>query len=295
VAVASGLVIGVGGAVATAAPATAGEDPGEKRVVDCQRLVIDADRDGQDSVHPWRAVLRDGTGTLLRVLWQSGNWEQDADLGTDLQALIDKEWTLTGSFQAHADIENAPNGWITLEWWDVTPDTAGAPEGWKRWGGTDVIEWRYERPCGLVGEPEVTQPTCDTPTGSITIPDPGEETVTFTINGQVALPGAHPVGPGSYEVTALRIGNKKNYAKTWVVEIVAPECPTPTPPPPESPAPESPAPESPAPESPEPGEGGGLPVTGASTGFVALVASLLVAFGSAMYLVARRRRIRFTA
>jgi hypothetical protein len=44
-----------------------------------------------------------------------------------------------------------------------------------------------------------------------------------------------------------------------------------------------------------PGEGGGLPVTGASTGIVAGIALLLVAFGGAMYLAARRRRIRFTA
>jgi hypothetical protein len=79
-------------------------------------------------------------------------------------------------------------------------------------------------------------------------------------------------------------------------ESPAPESPAPESPAPESPAPESPAPESPAaPESPEPGEGGGLPVTGASTGVVAIVALLLVAFGGAMYVIARRRRIRFTA
>jgi hypothetical protein len=76
-----------------------------------------------------------------------------------------------------------------------------------------------------------------------------------------------------------------------------PSEPPPTEPPPTEPPPpsEPPATEPPATESPEPGEGGGLPVTGASTGIVAGVALLLVAFGTAMFLIARRRRIRFTA
>lgn len=68
------------------------------------------------------------------------------------------------------------------------------------------------------------------------------------------------------------------------------EDPTPTP----TPEPSTPA----VPEEEEPGgEGGGdeLPVTGASTGIMAGAAAGLVGLGGALYLVARRRRVSFTA
>lgn len=43
------------------------------------------------------------------------------------------------------------------------------------------------------------------------------------------------------------------------------------------------------------GEGGGLPVTGVAAGGLAAGAALLLAVGAGLFLVARRRRIRFTA
>lgn len=45
----------------------------------------------------------------------------------------------------------------------------------------------------------------------------------------------------------------------------------------------------------EGGEGGELPVTGANTGFIALAAVVLLAVGGGLFLVARRRRVTFTA
>lgn len=296
-AAATGLIVGVGGALAVGAGSGQAQEAGTKRVVNCQTLVLEPDREGQDSVHAWRVVLKPRDTELDEiVLWQSGDWAPDDDLGTDIQALIDKGWTVPGGpFTIDVDIEDAPKGYIFVQWWT---DYRKHPSWWnyQKW------EWKYENPCGKVGKITVTQPTCDNPNGIFEVPDPGEEEVTYRINGEVATPGPHEVAPDSYEITALRIGGVKNYAKNWDVVIPPPDCPTPQSPEPttQSPSPDSPEPStatepSESSASPGPGQGGGLPVTGAQSGIAVGIALALLAVGGGLYFAARRRRIRFTA
>ncbi|MFF0177246.1 LPXTG cell wall anchor domain-containing protein [Micromonospora profundi] len=72
-----------------------------------------------------------------------------------------------------------------------------------------------------------------------------------------------------------------------------PVCGTPTPP--SDGTTPAPAPDGSSAAPPAPGGGGGLPVTGASTTLFSLAGSLLVSTGVVLFLLARRRRLRFSA
>ena len=43
------------------------------------------------------------------------------------------------------------------------------------------------------------------------------------------------------------------------------------------------------------GTGGGLPITGAAAGSIAAGAGLLLGLGAALFVIARRRKVKFTA
>jgi hypothetical protein len=70
-------------------------------------------------------------------------------------------------------------------------------------------------------------------------------------------------------------------------------CPAPNPSPSEPDKPGEPEPE--PSESENPGGGGGLPVTGVPAGGLAAGAGLVLALGAVLFLLARRRRVKFTA
>ena len=74
--------------------------------------------------------------------------------------------------------------------------------------------------------------------------------------------------------TVIREGRKKDYTKTWVFEVPEIECEEP---------------------GEDEGEGGELPVTGTTATLIAGGAVLLMALGTGAYLIARRRRVTFTA
>ncbi|HEU5107917.1 MAG TPA: LPXTG cell wall anchor domain-containing protein [Micromonosporaceae bacterium] len=116
------------------------------------------------------------------------------------------------------------------------------------------------------------------------------------------------IAPGSETSASLTVkakwdnGKFEKYPQTGTVEFEgtceeeSEQPPTPTPTPTETSSP--PAEETPVPSpstTPVPGEGGGLPVTGAATGGIVAAAAALLALGVGLFLVARRRRIRFTA
>lgn len=290
----AGLVVGLGGTLALTAPAQAQnvEQDNGRILVDCQTQVYEVDRSGLEDPEPhaWRAVLRDGSGELLGVLWQSGDWEPEADLGTDVDALVERGWTISGSFDVVADVEGIPNGNITVEYWNHRTTSAGEARGWTKYGAFPRVKWEYEEPCGRVLEYSLTEATCEAP-ATIEIPETHPEDVeegkgplTYTINGEVFAPGVHELAPGSYEVLAHRGGGVKDYAKRWEFVIDEPECEEPVPP-------ATPEPGATPEPSPEPG----LPVTGAQTGIIAGAALALLTLGGGLYLVARRRRITFTA
>src|SRR5690606_22346207 len=153
--------------------------------------------------------------------------------------------------------------------------------------------------CDRFPAPTHTQPTCDAP-GTITIPelpvdlfedsqrlttlqsdvlDPREpefplQDVFFQLDGEEVAPGStHEVEPGTHEVTLHLVSTLPEVrieiiVRRWLIEIEEPGCP---------------------------GEGGGLPPTGVPTGLLAGAAALLLTAGAGMYLVARRRRITFSA
>ncbi|HEY8452020.1 MAG TPA: LPXTG cell wall anchor domain-containing protein [Natronosporangium sp.] len=168
--------------------------------------------------------------------------------------------------------------------------------------------------------PTWTQPTCEEP-GSVTIPaEPkrGDDYV-YELNGQTAERGkTYTLEPGEHEVKVykLRWKTKLVLVKTFTKTLKKPDCPPPpeetTPPPPEEttppveettppveettppPAEETTPPEETAPPADE-GEGGELPRTGNQAVLFGVGALVMLAVGGAMYLVARRRRITFTA
>ena len=159
--------------------------------------------------------------------------------------------------------------------------------------------------CDRFPAPTHTQPTCDAP-GTITVPEfppgfgegverpdlisaveqevtaaqaqgpvsEGQITAFFQLDGRKVEAGStHEVEPGTHEVTLHLVSTFLDVRieiilHRWVIEIEEPECP---------------------------GEGGELPTTGVPTGLLAGAAALLLTAGAGMYLVARRRRITFSA
>jgi LPXTG-motif cell wall-anchored protein len=252
----AGLALGIGGAVALAAPAQAVDLPVPEFQDTC-----------------------DGTYVQL----------PDAAGG---------EWSVTTGgdpyWPGEDDVQPGPAGA-----WVFVPADSGEIKVLYGTGEGDPAEiasrtWYEPRVCELIPGPVHTQPTCDM-LGTITIPDLPEEPeeppvmvlreLTTALEELPAIPEAtgpiwlldgeevedgstHEVEPGTH-VVELVVGDYT--LKTWVIEMEEPTCPD------------------------DPGEGGELPKTGTSTAIIAIGAGLLVAVGAGLFVMARRRRITFTA
>ncbi len=169
------------------------------------------------------------------------------------------------------------------------------------------LAWDPPAGCAELDEPTVTQPTCDVDTGEIGIPGlPGDSSgdslerssapaeaptpqgLYYTLDDDDVTPeSTHTVDPGQYVVRLnLDLGDALPggvvlVIKTWVIDIVAADCP------PDDPE-EEPGTE---PDEPEKEE---LAATGSPTAWIAGGALLLLTLGGAMYFVARRRGVVFT-
>ena len=100
------------------------------------------------------------------------------------------------------------------------------------------------------------------------VPAPTDPDLGYRLDGEDVEPGStHTVEPGTHYVDLM-------YSdvpfQTWEIEIPEPECE-------------------------DAGEGGELPVTGTTATLIAAGAVLLLALGNGAYLIARRRRVTFTA
>lgn len=190
--------------------------------------------------------------------------------------LEEYEWTVwqpSGEFALIRDLDagETETVFVPKVVADIRVDFAGSPGTWPR-----DHTWQEPKACDKLKEPEVTPPTCED-SGSITIPD--KRRVTYKIDGELAEAGEHTLEPGEYEVTAKTTKHGKKFTRTWLIKLDEPECP-----------PEEEE------EEPENGEGGEkLPETGSQVALFAGGALLLLTLGGAMYVVARRRQISFTA
>lgn len=131
-----------------------------------------------------------------------------------------------------------------------------------------------------VPEPEVTQPTCETE-GSITFPVQTPMGIFYRLNGEdVELGSTHTLAPGTHTVEAFLppiaiattetgSGEDLEPIKVWTITIEEPDCP---------------------------GDGGGeLPKTGSPVMFLVGGAAALLVIGGGLFLMARRRQVRFTS
>ncbi|HEY8452021.1 MAG: LPXTG cell wall anchor domain-containing protein [Micromonosporaceae bacterium] len=226
-------------------------------------------------------------------------------------------WTVTvggdAFFPAEGDEQPGPGEVVNL----FVP--AGSGEiAWTLFVGEQAVDsgthtWTDPGTCDELPDPTHTQPTCDAP-GTITIPElPGEETggaieregagvqaegptsvpgVSFRLDGnEVEAGSTHEVEPGTHEVTLQQVFTfgaiqVELIVQRWVIDIEEPDCPDEPGQPSEPAEPSEPA---------QPGEGGELPKTGNQAVLFGVGALVMLAVGGAMYLVARRRRITFTA
>ncbi len=146
-------------------------------------------------------------------------------------------------------------------------------------------------PCGKLPEPTHTQPTCEVGTGEIAVPEMPElhrhidfphEHIYRLDGDEVAPESTHTVEPGTYTLELveqyLHIGSHDTTVvgelvlKTWTIEIEEPDCPV-----------------------EETTEDEELAATGSQTALIAGGALMLLALGAGLFLVARRRRVAFTA
>jgi len=170
--------------------------------------------------------------------------------------------------------------------------------------------------------PTWTQPTCEEP-GSVKIPaEPKKgDNYVYKLNDQTAERGKpYTLDPGEHKVQVYKeekVRDKKKrkwvtklvLVKTFTETLVEPDCTPPTEPPGETTPPTEPPTETTPPTEPptettppegttppaDEGKGGELPKTGNEAILFGGGALLLLTVGGALYLVARRRRITFTA
>jgi LPXTG-motif cell wall-anchored protein len=253
----AGLAVGLAGAMALSAPAQAVIFP--------------------DPVQP---VFFDGCdGTTVVVANEDWAWHWTISVaGTQV-------WPLEGddpldSHESHTHFVPAGAGLIVV---DIIFEAATYQSKEHTWSAPSGID------CEKLPGPTHTPATCDDP-ATITMPEFPEtpepplthvpedqplplQHLTLRLNGEVVEQGStHTVEPGTHTVTASfdieivladKTVNYRLHVKTWTIDITAPDCK--------------------------------LPDTGAPTGLIAVGAVLALALGGALYVVARHRRIRFTA
>jgi LPXTG-motif cell wall-anchored protein len=251
----TGLALGLGSALALAAPAQATTEP-------------------PSVIEPTFGDTCDGTYVTL----------------TNDEAMHD--WTVTAGGEVVWDGElgkfDSEVVFVPSDAGEIEVDYGVESEGWP-W------TWEEPEWCADLPEPTYTQPTCEEPGEIVipAIPEFAKvqatdrtaaavtaqqaPTLFYTLNDEQVEPeSTHTVEAGTH-VVALNVEityyfsdsplTVEHVLKTWIIELEEPECE---------------------------GEGGELPETGTSTALIAGGALLLLTLGAAMYFVARRRRITFT-
>lgn len=198
-AAATGMLLGLTGAVALSAPAQARVSPGSAVVtLDCDATTVEI-TNGLVTNRSWR--VNGDQQTLHRGGQASWKLEADAEVAIEYRQL--GRWN-TLSDNRITEIDNR--------------DDCGSDEGDKK----------RKRWFGKVPRPSVTQPTCEDDAGYLHIPAKprwGKALVTYKVNGDQVERGATiTVEPGTYEIAAYFGGSKfTKPIKTWTKTIVGVE------------------------------------------------------------------------
>jgi len=269
---AAGLAIGLSGALALSLPAQAGGHQQPKpagKFVDqgCDGIKVKVDVKG--TYTKWRIVNGDG-----KELWKSSGevWNKP---GFDIEKLIAPE-------DAHGlKIEYKKYGkWTRLDKVTGNGDWQAPPGAWPECGDSPSVE--IVEDCD--GNVAVTVNAGNTRrTWRV---DGNDEEKKFLEVGETRVWTADSID-ALVEWFHENSKEWKQADESYVTRTPAEDCPEETTPPEDEPEETTP------PE--DEGEGGELPKTGAPTGLIAAGAALMLTAGAGMYLVARRRRITFTA
>ncbi|MEV4466980.1 hypothetical protein AB0J51_25555 [Micromonospora echinofusca] len=186
-------------------------------------------------------------------------------------------FAITGSGELAEKVTVAAGKFETLE---LTAPQAKeitvAAEGMETWKGG----WKQPEDCQQpeVGEPETSyDTTCDELILTVANPKDGVS-LTSTFTPSTGQPKTVTFEPGSTKTVTFPAAEGLSVVVTGDLESAKPIVWT--------------APEGGCDDG---GEGGGLPVTGAAAGGIAVGAAALLALGAVLFVVARRRRVRFTA
>lgn len=232
-------------------------------------------------------------------------------LGNPAPVPVDMQITVNGRRVWPEDDSGLPRGLtvVNVGAGEVVVSVVDSSASWSH-------TWTEPGYCDSLPEPETTEQTCDA-AGTVTIPalpdlrtilsslggsgglspvgeagagDTATHTLVWRLNGTEVEPGSvHELGPGSHTLSLYLVPDAEDstamLVRSWTVHIVAAEC---------GGGDDVPGVGEEVPGEDE-GTGGELPVTGAPTVLVAVVAVALIALGGGLYLLARRRRTTFTA
>lgn len=299
---AAALAVGLGGILAAATPAQATGTKGprvtEHNVSDCDGLKIKL----------WPYAPR--SGNSFRVLDANGDlvWPEGVDVSEYGPDNLAAGWVSHGSYKS---LWLGPDTAFPVEVSYWSPSNPGGP-GWRSepYAGVDwpvSVDWepapgKWPR-CGDSPAVRIIE-DCD---GNVTVTiDAGDTRRTWRVDGVEKFLDVDEseTFPATSPEVIVEWWHAKSEAwkpadESYVLHVKPETCPDPEPS--TSPEPEpstSPEPEGGDDETPGPdnGEGGGrLPETGTQVALVAGGALMLLALGGAMYVVARRRRITFSA
>jgi hypothetical protein len=186
--------------------------------------------------------------------------------------------TVTGTCAQGTD-----GGWVVT--WTVSNSEKDIPATLK------TVRWKPEGTTLTTIQVGATVPAGGQLTGVQTVPA-GQRWAQLTVSSEWVRNGK-PVGEHN---------GKPKSGKVWFDKDKCAPAPSPSASPSVSPSatptatPPATSPATPTPSgTPAPGGGGGLPVTGTAVGGIVGAAAVLLAAGAVLFLVARRRRVRFTA
>jgi len=220
----------------------------------------------------------DGKITRIEVLQpENGAVTGDIKVGADVKQGAD--FKLTGKQELSADATQAK----IQVWVKFTNGHEGDQVGWVR---------RPENKCET---PPTTPPTTAPPAPGAPTPILERDCTTISIGVDNPAEGNEitlkfETSKGETRTTVIKAGEKKVEKFSAVPGFTVKVTPTGI---------EGAKPETIAYEKPDncdtAGSGGGLPVTGAAAGTIAGGAGLLLAIGAVLFVVSRRRKVKFTA